>query len=413
MLYYMGYYRLQNREGLIFMRNIVGVVCFQHAIPCRGDVLGREYQSSISGIEITVIFPSLRQTGQEYRPLIIERPCGIQADGLGDWGDVYKWNASHLNDSLQIGTWIRQVAFRCKAAEEDFDATVEYIESAIAGWRNQVEERLILIGKGTLDLLPGHSNYFEEADNVTGLDLFLEDDYAATRESLSLQHSTVPIVGRADQLSGIDFTKLDFDALVAAGKKVFLFLPDDKDVELLDAEDQAYIDFGVSKKYNEGYKCKNRKRWYVVPQAWEPEAFMLRQVHKYPKIVFNDTGAQSTDTLHKIRFLDGVDGRIVAGAFLNSFTLALCEIIGRSYGGGVLTFEPGEVRRLLIPMVNAEQLDFTLIDRLARNKQIEALLEYTDRTLLEFGLGMSYEEVLAIRGIWERLSHRRIGRKRK
>lgn len=242
-------------------------------------------------------------------------------------------------------------------------------------------------------------------------DFFLLD--AATRESLSLQHSTVPIVGRADQLSGIDFTKLDFDALVAAGKKVFLFLPDDKDVELLDAEDQAYIDFGVSKKYNEGYKCKNRKRWYVVPQAWEPEAFMLRQVHKYPKIVFNDTGAQSTDTLHKIRFLDGVDGRIVAGAFLNSFTLALCEIIGRSYGGGVLTFEPGEVRRLLIPMVNAEQLDFTLIDRLARNKQIEALLEYTDRTLLEFGLGMSYEEVLAIRGIWERLSHRRIGRKRK
>lgn len=160
------------------MRNIVGVVCFQHAIPCRGDVLGREYQSSISGIEITVIFPSLRQTGQEYRPLIIERPCGIQADGLGDWGDVYKWNPSHLNDSLQIGTWIRQVAFRCKAAEEEFDATVEHIASAITGWRSQIEERLILIGKGALDLLPGHSNYFEEADNVTGLDLFLEDDYS-------------------------------------------------------------------------------------------------------------------------------------------------------------------------------------------------------------------------------------------
>lgn len=176
---YVGHYRLRNKErALIFMKNIVGVACFQHAIPCRGDVLAREYQSSISGIEITVIFPSLRQTGQEWCPLAVERPSGIQADGLGDWGDVYNWNAIHLDDSLQIGTWIKQVAFRCKVAEEDFDAAVEHMASAITGWRNQVEERFILMGKGTLDLLPAHSNYFENADNVTGLDLFLEDDYS-------------------------------------------------------------------------------------------------------------------------------------------------------------------------------------------------------------------------------------------
>lgn len=132
-----------------------------------------------------------------------------------------------------------------------------------------------------------------------------------------------------------------------------------------------------------------------------------------PELFFNDTHTQNTDTLHKIRFLDGVNGRTVAAAFLNSFTLALCEIIGRSYGGGVLTFEPNEVRKLLIPMENAENLDFTLVDRWVRNKHIEALLEYTDRILLENGLGMNYEDILTIRGIWERLSNRRIGRKRK
>lgn len=170
---------MRNKERvLIFMKNILGVVCFQHAIPCRGDVLAQEYQSCISGIEITVIFPSLHQTGQDWQPLTIERPHGIQANGLGDWGEVYKWNASHLDDSLQIGAWIRQVAFRCEVAEEDFDATVEHIASSITGWRNQVEERLILMGKGALDLVPSHNSYFEEADNVTGLDLFLEDDYS-------------------------------------------------------------------------------------------------------------------------------------------------------------------------------------------------------------------------------------------
>ena len=139
---------------------------------------------------------------------------------------------------------------------------------------------------------------------------------------------------------------------------------------------------------------------------------MLRQVHKYPRIIFNDTDAQNTDTLHKIKFMPGVDGRIVSAAFLNSFTLALCEIVGRSYGGGVLTFEPGEVRNLIIPMRNADKLDFILIDRYVRKNHIDALLDYTDRILLEGGLGLSYDEVLTIRGIWERLSNRRIGRKK-
>lgn len=242
-------------------------------------------------------------------------------------------------------------------------------------------------------------------------DFFLLD--SPTCEQFALQGSVTSIVGRADQLCGINFTNSDFDVLVEEKKKVFLFSPPDKELGSLSAAEQAYIQVGVSKGYHEGYKCKNRKRWYVVPQAWEPDAFMLRQVHKYPRIIFNDTHAQNTDTLHKIRFLDGVNGRTVAAAFLNSFTLALCEIIGRSYGGGVLTFEPNEVRKLLIPMENAENLDFTLVDRWVRNKHIEALLEYTDRILLENGLGMNYEDILTIRGIWERLSNRRIGRKRK
>ena len=74
--------------------------------------------------------------------------------------------------------------------------------------------------------------------------------------------------------------------------------------------------------------------------------FILRQVNRYPRIILNHVNAVSTDTIHKVRFLDGVNPEFVAAAFLNSFTLALAEITGRSYGGGVLTFEPGEIRQL-------------------------------------------------------------------
>lgn len=81
-------------------------------------------------------------------------------------------------------------------------------------------------------------------------------------------------------------------------------------------------------------------------------------------MILNSIGALVTDTLHKVRFNEGVDGNAVTSAFLNTYTLALSETLGRSYGGGVLTFEPGEMRRMRIPMRGAEQLDIEKIDKL-------------------------------------------------
>ena len=82
-----------------------------------------------------------------------------------------------------------------------------------------------------------------------------------------------------------------------------------------------------------------------------------------------------------------------------------------SYGGGVLTFEPGEIRQLKIPMKNAEKLDVTKIDKLIRDDKIEEVLDYTDRILLIEGLGLTEFEVTTLRNIWIKLSERRIGRK--
>ena len=241
-------------------------------------------------------------------------------------------------------------------------------------------------------------------------DFFIIDKQVC--DTYKLKDSTCPIVGRADQLSGINFTQEDFDQLISANRKVFLFTPPNLELKELSAGDRRYIKYGVSKKYNTGYKCKIRKKWYIVPQSWLPDAFMLRQVNKYPRIVLNTLHSQNTDTLHKIRFKHGVVASTVCAAFLNSFTLALCEIVGRSYGGGVLTFEPGEVRQLLIPMKGAETLDFDFIDKCVRGNRINDVLDYTDKILLEQNLGLDTKEILLLRGVWERLSNRRINRKK-
>ena len=241
-------------------------------------------------------------------------------------------------------------------------------------------------------------------------DFFLLNEETRNAFNLDSRH-VIPIVGRADQLQGINFTDEDLRRLLSCGRKMYLFYPQDVEYSDLSQCERDYIDFGVTHGYHAGYKCRIRKRWYVVPCTWKSDAFMLRQVNKYPRIVFNNTAAQNTDTLHKIRFKEGIGGRSVAAAFLNSFTLAMCEIIGRSYGGGVLTFEPGEVRKLMIPMDGATELDFELIDRLTKENKIEEVLDYTDRVLLEDHLGISHKDVLLLRGVWERLSNRRIGRK--
>lgn len=228
-----------------------------------------------------------------------------------------------------------------------------------------------------------------------------------------LGNATRMIIGKTEQLKGVILSERDFKNLVDKGKKVYMFAPKDIPFSELSKEEQEYIKHGEKLGYNRGYKCRIRKNWYCVPQSWEPDAFILRQVNRYPRIILNYANAVSTDTIHKIRFLNGVNPEYVAAAFLNSYTLALAEVTGRSYGGGVLTFEPSEIRKLMIPMKNAELLDVKKIDQLIRNNKIEEVLDYSDSILLVDGLGLSDNEVKMLRNIWLKLSERRLGRKEK
>ena len=84
-------------------------------------------------------------------------------------------------------------------------------------------------------------------------------------------------------------------------------------------------------------------------------------------MILNRKHALVTDTLHKVRFLDDINGDKVAAAFLNTYTFALSETLGRSYGGGVLTFEPGEMRKIRIPMKMSEYLDLQKIQQYSVN----------------------------------------------
>ena len=233
----------------------------------------------------------------------------------------------------------------------------------------------------------------------------------ATVEEFNLQQSVIPIISRSEQLKGVQLTNEDYNNLIELGKKVFFFAPGNEEFDALTDEQKAYIQWGEGKGFNKNYKCRIRPRWYHVSQTWRADAFLIRQAHLYPRMILNEEKALVTDTLHKVRFLEDIDGKQVAAAFLNTYTLALSETLGRSYGGGVLTFEPGEMRKIRIPMQMADQLDLQKIDDWQRQGEIDKVLEYTDSILLRKSLNLTEHEIELLHSIWKKMCDRRMSRK--
>lgn len=233
-----------------------------------------------------------------------------------------------------------------------------------------------------------------------------------TVDNFGLQDSIIPIISRTDQIKGLELTEQDYTDLVEEGKKVYFFNTGDLPFEELSESQQRYIQWGEEQEYNKNYKCRIRSKWYHVPHTWRAEAFLVRQANLYPKMVLNNKNALVTDTLHKVRFHEGIDGRAVVGAFLNTYTLALSETLGRSYGGGVLTFEPGEMRKMRVPMRFAEKVDLDQMDKWQRAGEIDKILEYTDEILLRQGLGLTPHEIKLLHSIWTKMRDCRLSRKK-
>lgn len=220
------------------------------------------------------------------------------------------------------------------------------------------------------------------------------------------------IVTRSNHLKGLFFTKDDWQSNSKRQFPTHLFYPPIDLAKESDANLDNYINKGKAEKVNQGFKCRTRKYWYIVPSTWVPDFFMLRQVHLFPKLVVNKSQATSTDTIHRAKIKNGFERDFIAGAFLNSLTFAFSEITGRSYGGGVLTFEPSEAEYLPLPLNEYLNLDLNTLDKSLREGKIEEILEHNDIILLKEGLGLDSSEIRMLKNIWVKLRNRRINRKK-
>lgn len=237
-----------------------------------------------------------------------------------------------------------------------------------------------------------------------------------TSEQYQLSEVTLPLIGRSSHVHGIYFTAQDWEKNKIAGKRARLISFPEIPYDEYPAKHKEYISLGEANGEHEGYKCSIRERWYIVPSVWVPDAFFLRRNNFYPKFVLNKCDAVSTDTMHRMKFNDGVDPENVLLAYYNSISFAFTEICGRSYGGGVLEILPGEMGNILLPKV--ERIDPALrdkllahIDAIVRNDEdIELALDVVDKELLVDTLGIDPEICRKCRAIWKKMQTRRLGR---
>lgn len=238
----------------------------------------------------------------------------------------------------------------------------------------------------------------------------------STVKEYALENVVRPLIGRSAHAHSIYFEKADWNENVVTGKAAYLIDFPGIEYEKYPEKHKEYICRGEKNNENKGYKCSIRDRWYRIPSVWIPDAFFLRRNNLYPKFVLNCCDAVSTDTMHRIKFTDGVEPERIILSYYNSISFAFTELCGRSYGGGVLEILPREVGNIILPNLNSiplEQIQRFLkeVDHIVRaDEPIEKALDIVDKEILVASLGVEDDWCIVARNIWKKLQRRRLMR---
>ncbi|MCA9773059.1 MAG: N-6 DNA methylase [Myxococcales bacterium] len=150
-------------------------------------------------------------------------------------------------------------------------------------------------------------------------------------------------------LRGLAFSSKDLREMTARGARGLLFFPDLNEPS---APSRRYIEHGESEGVQHAYKCRVRAPWWRVPTVRVPDLFFTYMNHDVPRLVANDARVLHLNSVHGLALKKGIQGLgrdLLSMAALNSATLLGAELLGRSYGGGILKLEPKEALRLPAP----------------------------------------------------------------
>ncbi len=190
-------------------------------------------------------------------------------------------------------------------------------------------------GDTTLGMVTGNNKYFAlSASDV--------QEYRLSASDL------VPLSPPGSRhLRGLSLTRDQLSSMSMAGARTWLFRPIEPSREA-----QRYIAVGEAAGVDRAYKCRVRSPWWRVPYQAPADLLLTYMNADTARLCVNSAGAHHLNSVHGVYLKPGFRrlGRsLLALASVNSVTLLGAELVGRSYGGGVLKLEPREADRWPMP----------------------------------------------------------------
>ena len=225
--------------------------------------------------------------------------------------------------------------------------------------------------------------------------------------------SVLPPGSRA--LRGLTYSHSAHRELTAHDEPTLLFYPQGSE---LSAAAKTYVTAGETQGVSEAYKCRVRRPWWRVPLPKTADVFITYMSHEGPRLVTNGAGVQALNSVHGVVLGNHkrLGKELLPLAALNSVTSLGAEIVGRSYGGGVLKLEPREASNLPMPtpdLVTANETELRAIRATSgpflRAGKLDTLRAKVDRVLFP---SIADSDLAAVRSARDSLRARRQARSR-
>ncbi len=220
----------------------------------------------------------------------------------------------------------------------------------------------------------------------------------------------------SSHLRGLELTRNALTRLGQDKQPIWLLYPSAAPA----AATMQYIDEGHRTGADQAYKCRVRKPWWRVPVLKAPDLFLTYMNADTARLTTNTAGAHHLNSIHGVYLKEEhreLARDVLPIASLNSMTLLSAELVGRSYGGGILKIEPREADRWWMPspalLSQHRQALASLkprVQRMLRARNLPGAVKLVDEVL--FGNVLSVEELASIAGDHRALTSRRTVRGR-
>ena len=279
--------------------------------------------------------------------------------------------------------------------------------------------RAAVAGGGFEELLSFGETYLGA---VTGGNRFFALSQAGAEAARLPEKDLLPISPPGSKhLRSLAFTQAAWRRHAAEGSPCWLFYPAPGE-RRRSRPAERYVAAGERDGVHAAYKCRVRSPWWRVPVVPAPDLFFTYMDHERPRLVANQAGARHLNSLYGVKLkpkLRRLGRELLPLAALNSVTLLGAEVVGRSYGGGLLKLEPREADRLPVPSAELlersrarlQKLRAPVEEALARGALAEAV-GLVDAELLERSLGLGADELADLRRARAILFSRRTARAR-